>query len=121
MGFFKNLIGKDETFTPTPTQNIPGLEPIVVQVIEILFPDPGNQKQVFIYALKFKEYYNEYSDLNLLGAIASSDGEPKYLQNLDSDVFQNGRFWADISIDYPQFNSTKSLQKWIKLKTTHQK
>ena len=120
MGFFKNLFGKNEPFTPTPTQNVPGLEPIVVQVIEILFPDVENQKQVFEYALKYKEKFKEGSDLSLMAVLASSDGDPKWLQNLDSDVFQNGRFWADISIDYPQFNSVKSLQRWIKSKINPQ-
>jgi hypothetical protein len=116
MSFIKNLFGKNETFVPTPTQVIPGLDPIVVQVIEILFPSSADQKYVFQYAIRYKEKFNDKSFLSLIGVLASCDGNPKFLQDLESDVFKNGTFWADISIDYPQFNSVKSLQKWIKSK-----
>lgn len=44
MGFLKSLFGKKEElegepFLPTPTQAVPGLEPIIVQAIENLYPD----------------------------------------------------------------------------------
>ena len=48
MSFFKNLFSKGEPkgdpFIATPTQSIPGLEPIVVQAIENLYPDEEDQK-----------------------------------------------------------------------------
>lgn len=47
MGFFKKIFGKDEPFVPTPTQEVPGLDPLVVQVVETLFPDPEDQRVVF--------------------------------------------------------------------------
>ena len=47
MSFFKNLFGKDEPFVPTPTQEVPGLDPLVVQVAETLFPNPEDQRVVF--------------------------------------------------------------------------
>ena len=58
MGFFNNLFGKrkeGEPFIPTPTQNIPGLEPIIVQAIENLYPDIEDQKKAFTYAREYKE------------------------------------------------------------------
>lgn len=47
MSFFKNLFSKDEPFVPTPSQQVPGLEPIVVHVVESLFSNKKDQKQVF--------------------------------------------------------------------------
>ncbi len=38
-----------------PTQNIPGIEPIVVQAIEKLFPNIDDQKYAFNYVLAVKE------------------------------------------------------------------
>ena len=54
MSFFKKLFGKgaepitpDETFTPNPTQDVPGLNPLVVQVGETLFTNPVDLRVVF--------------------------------------------------------------------------
>ena len=47
MSFLKNLFGKEEPFVPVPTQEIPGLEPLVVQVAETIFPNPEDQQVVF--------------------------------------------------------------------------
>ena len=59
MGFLKSLFGNKEepdgeTFIPTPTQDVPGLEPIIVQAIDNSYPDEEQQKKVFEYALEYK-------------------------------------------------------------------
>lgn len=65
MSFFKNLFGKGESegeaFVPTPTQSIPGVEPIVVQAIENLFPNTEDQKKAFSYALEYKGSQIQYN------------------------------------------------------------
>jgi len=123
MGFFRNLFGKDEPFVPAATQSVPGLEPILVQVVEVLFPDGEDQKHVFDYIAKYKGKFKEGNsdDLTIMAVIASCDGNPKHLQDIDTGPWDQGRFWADIHIDYPQFHSMKSLHKWLRSKTTPQK
>ena len=75
MSFFKKLFGKEEPFVPTPTQEVPGLDPLVVQVAETLFPNPEGQRVVFRDLLAAKEvpFHNLVTvQLNLL---FYSDGE----------------------------------------------
>ena len=75
MSFFKRIFSKDEPFLPTPTQEVPGLDPLVVQVAEILFPNPEDLRVVFRDLLAAKEapFHNLVTiQLNLL---FFSDGE----------------------------------------------
>ncbi len=57
MSFFKNLFGKSEPFVPTPAQIVTGLDPIVVQVIENLYPKAEEQKLIFDHSLLFKKKF----------------------------------------------------------------
>ena len=120
MNFFKNLFSKtekSEPFVPTPTQTIPGLEPIVVYVIEILFPNIDDQKKVFDYSIKFKER-KIGDDVMLLAVLALSKGKIESLTDLDAPYINNSKFWLDITV--PDFSSMKSAQKWVKSLTRPQ-
>lgn len=69
MSFFKNLFGKGEAFVPTPTREVPGLEPLVVQVAEILFPNSEDQRVVFgdlLAANKVSDHNLVTTQLNIL-------------------------------------------------------
>jgi hypothetical protein len=51
MNFFKKLFSKSEPFIPTPTQTIPGLDPIVVHAVENLYSNIEDQQHAFTYLL----------------------------------------------------------------------
>ena len=112
MGFFKNLFGKGESkseaFIPTPTQSIPGLEPIVVQAIENLFPNAEEQKKAFSYALEYKEA--KYSTtLKLLAMLADSKGKIESLY--DPKLWSDGRFNVELA---DTFSKMKDAEAWVK-------
>jgi len=118
MGFFKNLFNKGEpkgeAFVPTPTQSVPGLEPIVVQAIENLFPNTDDQKKAFSYALEYNG--SKYSTtLKLLAILADSKGnvESLYAPGLWAD----GRFNVDLS---DTFSKMKDAEAWVKSMTKPQ-
>jgi len=117
MNFFKNLFSKGEPFVPTPTQSVPGLEPIVVQVIETLFPNANDHKDVFAYSIKFKER-EIGDDVMLLAVLALSNGNKERLIDLDSPDLQNTKFWLDVTV--PEFRNMKSAEKWVKSLTKTQ-
>jgi hypothetical protein len=110
MGFFKKLFSKDEPFVPTPTQQVPGLEPIVVQATENLYPNIKDQKQVFKYSLKFKEGKKGIT-LALLALLCHSNGKIENLVDLDSPNFQTIVY--KIIVDYG-FSNMKAAEKWVK-------
>ncbi|HSL42080.1 MAG TPA: hypothetical protein VK897_01535 [Anaerolineales bacterium] len=70
MRFLKNLFGNrdsnDEPFVPTPTQTIPGLEPIVVYAVEQLYPGIEEQKHAFTYLLKHTQENDTSVQLSIL-------------------------------------------------------
>ena len=117
MSFFKKIFSKDEPFVPAPTQSIPGLEPIVVYVIEILFPNIEDQKKVFAYSIKFKER-KIGDDVMLLAVLALSNGKIESLTDLDAPYIHNTKFWLDITV--PDFRDMKSAKKWVKSITKSQ-
>ncbi len=47
MNFFKKIFSAKDQFVPTPKQDIPGIEPIIVHTVEILFPNTEDQKELF--------------------------------------------------------------------------
>ena len=105
MGFIKKLFSREEPFVATPSQNIPGLDPMVVQAIEILFPDPDLQKQAIDFSLKFLKD-KKGGLLNLLAALSMG------IIDIDAPELNNGKFWLDVM--YPDFANLKSAQKWLK-------
>ena len=119
MSFLKSLFGKKEEpggepFTPTPTQDIPGLEPIIVQAIENLYPDIEQQKKVFEYALEYKRAYKEKikrdDTTGLLAMLAYSNGKIESLPSPSLWFF--GRFRIE-EIDN-MFPKMRNAEEWVK-------
>ena len=113
MSFFKSLFNKGEPFVPTPTQDVPGIEPIVVQAIENLFPNRDDQKSAFRYVLAVKEIGRPYRDPRLLLALLSySKGKIENLIAPDSDAMREPRFLGEEV--YPIFPNMKAAEEWVK-------
>ena len=119
MGFLKSLFGKkeeqeSEPFVPTPTQDVPGLEPIIVQAIENLYPDVEQQKKVFKYALDYIRTYKEKikrdDTKGLLALLAYSNGRIERLPS--SSHWFDGRFRIE-EIDN-MFPKMKNAEEWVK-------
>jgi hypothetical protein len=119
MGFFRGLLGKKkegegEAFIPAPAQAISGLEPIVVQAIESLFPDLGQQEMVMKYALDYKRECRSKTgrdDLKgLLSMLAYSKGRAESLP-APSRWF-DGRFRIE-EIDHV-FRGMKDAEEWVR-------
>jgi hypothetical protein len=119
MGLLKSLFGKKEEpagepFTPTPTQDVPGLEPIIVQAIENLYPDVEQQKRVFKYTLDYilayKEKIKRDDTKGLLAMLAYSNGRIESLPS--SSLWFDGRFRIE-EIDN-MFPKMKNAEEWVK-------
>lgn len=114
MGFFKNLFGngepKDEPFIATPKQSIPGLEPIVVQAIENLYPDREEQKQVFQWALDYKKAMRRNDTKGLLAMLAYSEGNLRKLPG--PDIWLDGHFRGEMTD--PIFPKMRQAEEWVR-------
>lgn len=116
MSFFKDLFGKGESFVPTPTQEIPGIQPIVVQAIENLFPSIDDQKYTFNYVLKLGERWSTYQQPKwLLALLYYSKGKTENLIDVNSPLLTDGRFMVDEF--EPVFPTMKDAEEWVKLIT----
>jgi hypothetical protein len=112
MGFFKNLFGKGESFIPTPTQEVSGIPPIVVQTVEILFPNIDEQKQAFTCILELGKEGRAFRDPRLLLALLSySDGKIRELQTAASRT-SSPHFWGEEIA--PIFPKMKAAEDWVK-------
>jgi len=121
MGFFKNLFSKGESqgesFIPTPTQEVPGISPIVVQAIEIVFPNIDDQKLVFNCILELEKRGRTFRDPRLLLALLSySNGNIEKLQGSASVTHYH--FWVE-EIE-PIFPKMKAAEEWVKSITKSQ-
>ena len=113
MGFFKNLFSKGESFIPTPTQEVSGIQPIVVQAIENLFPTIDDQKHAFKYVLAVQEIGRAYRDPRLLLALLFySHGKTESLLDPNSPLIRDGRFMVE-EIE-PIFPKMKAAEEWVK-------
>ena len=111
MGFLKNLFSKGESFVPTPTQSVPGLEPIVVQAIENFFPNIDDQALAFTYVLELEKKGRTFRDPRLLLALLSYSGGK--IESLKSAASQtHPHFWID-EIE-PIFPKMKAAEEWVK-------
>ena len=114
MGFLKNLFGRGEPegepFIPTPTQTIPGLEPIIVQAIENLYPGQEDQKQVFQWALNYKKSMRREDTKGILAMLAYSEGNIKNLPG--PDIWLDGHFRGEMTD--PIFPKMKHAEEWVK-------
>ena len=110
MSFLKNLFSKSESFTPTPTTTIPGLESIVVQAIENLYPDIADQNKAFEYFLEYAKKHKK-STLNQLSMLAYSEGKVEHLPH--PGHWDDGRF--NIEELSPIFSyKMKNAEEWVK-------
>jgi hypothetical protein len=120
MKFFKNLFSKEkpkeepyEPYVPTPTQQIPGLEPIAVQAIENLYSNLEDQKQAFEFSIRYKQIQTSSDNLVLLLALLSySDGKLEKLLALEPDAIRSYQFMVDEIA--PRIPNMKAAEKWVK-------
>jgi len=114
MSIFKNLFSKGEPFIPTPTQEVPGIEPIIVQAIENLFPNRDDQKYAFRYILVVKEIQGRpYRDPRLLlGLLSYSNGKTENLIDPNSELIREPRFMGEEI--YSIFPNMKAAEEWVK-------
>ena len=103
MSFLKKLFSKEEPFVPTPTQSVSGLEPIVVQAVENLYPNTEDQKQAFTYLLK----YSKKCDTLMLLALLSYSKKAKRFEY--PAPIHDFHFLVDFS-----FRNKKAAEKWVK-------
>ena len=111
MSFFKNLFSKEEPFVPTPVQEVSGLEPIVVQVVETLFSE-ADQKQVFKDLLKKSKIFSHDTSLILLCLLRNCEGEmDAFRRSMDNTVDDSSAMW--IMRENLMFNMNQA-EKWVK-------
>ena len=112
MDFLKNLFRPDKAFVPTPTQSVPGLEPIVVQAIENFFPSIDDQKLAITYVLDLKKKGRMFrNDPKLLLSLLSySEGKIESLKSAASETHPH--FWFE-EIG-PIFPKMKAAEEWVK-------
>ena len=119
MSFLKSLFGKKgesegEPFIPSPTQEVPGLDPIVVQAVENLYTDVEQQKKVFEYAINYTRTYKEKikrdDTKGLLAILAYSNGRIESLPDPSLWFFGRSRI-EEIDNMFPKM---KNAEEWVK-------
>lgn len=120
MGIFKNLFSKREPFVPAPGQVVPGLDPIVVQAIENLFPNQDDQKLVFEYALRFRERFKDHpvhrDNISLLAFLKMSEGRTeKFIELLSLPYLDNYQVWNDMV--QPVLPNRRAAEQWVQSMT----
>ena len=115
MGFFKKLFSRGEPFIPTPTQQVPGLDPIVVQAVENLFLDRAEQIEVFKDLLEKSKGANTLILLSLLEICGQNiDSYRAYMKNpcITTPIIGTSAAYY-ISRD-GGFSKMKDAEKWVK-------
>lgn len=118
MSFFKNLFSKSEPFVPVPTQAVPGIDPIVVQAIENLYPKIEDQKLVFDHSLRFKKKFKDHpihgkDNLSLLAFLKMSEGRTeKFIDLMNLPYLDNYQIWNDMI--QPVLPNMKAAEQWVK-------
>lgn len=116
MSFFKNLFSKAESFVPTPGQEIPGIQPIVVQAVENLFPGRQDQNYVFNYVRKLEEIWRTQRQPQwALAMLYYSNGKIENLIDLNSPLLTDPRFRVDEFEEI--FSNRKESEEWVQLLT----
>ena len=108
MVFLKKIFGKNATAS---IKNIPGIEPIVVQAVENLFPNDSVQKEVFKSILEFKKARTNISTTQtILALLKYSNGD---LELFRKSAWQSHpHFWMD-EISHI-FRTMEDAEKWVK-------
>ena len=116
MSFFKKLFSKGESFVPGPTQEISGLQPIVVQAIENLFPGREDQNYVFDYVRKLEGMWGTYRHPRwALAVLYYSNGKVESLIDLDWSSLMDPRFRVDEFEEI--FSNKREAEEWVQLLT----
>jgi hypothetical protein len=116
MSFFKNLFGKGESFVPTPSQEIPGIQPILVQAVENLFPGRDDQSYVFNYVRKLEGMWGTQGRPQwALAVLYYSNGKIENLIDLSSPSLMDPRFRVDEFEEV--FLNKKESEEWVQLLT----
>ena len=108
--FFENPFRK--RYIPTPSQDIPGIQPLIVQAIENLFPNRDDQKYAFDYVLKLKEKGKGYDTKIILALLSRSNGNIENLLGVDSPYMGNYHYMEDMIV--PIFPKMKDAEEWVK-------
>ena len=122
MSFFKNLFGKNKDTVSTSKQEVaeskvstsqveePKLEPIVLQVIENLFPNETDQKKAAEYQIRYKKYQKADTLRLLLSLLHYSNGQIDKLLATEPDAIRNYQFMLDEIA--PRFSDLKAAEDW---------
>ena len=104
--FFSGRDSKDESFVPTPTQVIPGLQPIVVHAVEHMYPSKREQKHAFAFLLKHTQENEVLDQLSLVRM---------GIENLEKIMNENPSLTIRYAI-YSEngFTNLKTATKWVK-------
>lgn len=94
-----------------PTQNIPGIEPIVVQAVESLFPNVDIQKTAFKYILEIREQRKGVADTKtLLALLRYSNGD---VESFHKAAWQSHpHFWMDEIAHI--FRTMEDAEEWVR-------
>jgi len=107
MNSFKKLFNKNTT---PPIKSIPGIEPILVQAVEHIFPDANIQKDAFEFILELKERRKGVADLKtLLALLKYSDGDFEKFKK--SSWQSHPHFWMD-EISHI-FRTVEDAENWV--------
>ena len=116
MSFFKNLFGKSESFVPAPSQEIPGIQPLVVQAVENLFPGREDQNYVFNYVRRLEGMWGTQRQPQwALAVLYYSNGKIENLIDLNSPSLMDPRFRVDEFEEV--FLNKKEAEEWVQLLT----
>ena len=108
MNFSKKLFSKNRS---SPIKTIPGIEPIVVQAVENLFPDANDQNKIFEYILELKKDRKGVANLKtLLALLKYSKGDVELFRK--SAWQSHPHFWMD-EISHI-FRTIEDAENWVK-------
>ena len=117
MNLFKKLFSKEkpqeESYIPAPTQQVSGLEPIVMQAVKSLYLNPEDQEQAFQFSARYKQYQTSSDNVKLLLALlAYSNGRIEKLLATEPDAIRNYQFMLDEIA--PRFPNLQAAEQWVK-------
>jgi hypothetical protein len=109
MNFLRNLFSntnsKDEFIIPSPTQTIPGVEPIVVYMVEHFHPNIEEQKYAFTFLLNHTEENDTLAQLSLIRM---------GIKNLENIMEKNPSLTVRYAVYSDGFPNLKAAKKWVK-------
>ncbi len=110
MNFFKKIFSAKDQFVPTPKQDIPGIEPIIVHTVEILFPNTEDQKELFKDLIENRKDVSDLLILSILSMCTTLEDWKRY--NILPGPHPNNIQYF-IARD-SGFFSMQDAEKWVK-------